>query len=105
MTNQEAIKWIDGRVLELAYIVDNPISGREMQRINKEYNALLQARGALQHRIPEKPEIKETEKPFAKFGKSGILKRTTYLCPVCGQPLYVQNHFEFKSEDGEGFER
>lgn len=105
MTDQEAIKWIDGRVLELSCLVDITSTDKGMQRINEEYNALLQARAAIFKRIPEKPEIKETEQPFSKFRKSGILKRTTYFCPVCGKPLYVQYHFEYTAEDGSGFER
>lgn len=105
MTNQEAIKWIDGRVLELSCLVDITNTDKKMQRINEEYNALLQARAALEKRIPVKPEIKETEQPFSRFEKSGILKKTVYSCPACGKPLYVQHHFEFKSEYGEGFER
>lgn len=105
MTDQEAIKWIDGRVLELSCLSDITCTAKGLQRIAEEYNALLQARAALEKRIPVKPEIKETEKPYAKFEKSGILKRTVCSCPVCGKPLYVQHHFEFKSEYGEGFER
>ena len=105
MTDQEAIKWIDGRVLELSCLVDITSTDKGMQRINEEYNALLVARAAIFKRIPEKPEIKETEQPYSKFEKSGILKRTTYFCPVCGKPLYVQYHFEYTAEDGSGFER
>lgn len=105
MTNQEAIKWIDGRVLELSCLVDITSTDKGMQRINEEYNALLLARTCIYKQIPEKTEIKETEQPFSKFGKSGILKRTTYFCPVCGKPLYVQNHFEYTCEDSSGFDR
>ena len=105
MTDQEAIKWIDGRVLELSCLVDITNNDKKMQRINEEYNALLQARAAILKQIPEKPEIKKYEGPFARFGKSGIITRTRCSCPVCGNPLYVQNHFEYKSECGEGFER
>lgn len=101
MTDQEAIKWIDGRVLELSCLVDITSSDKGMQRINEEYNALLLARTCIYKQIPEKPEIKETEKPYAKFEESGVLKRTMYCCPGCGKPLYVQHHFEFQN----GFER
>lgn len=106
MTDQEAIKWIDGRVLELSCLSDITIHDeKKMQRINMEYNALLLARIALYKQIPEEPEIKETENTTVRFGNSGVLKRTAYICPVCGQPLYVQNHFEFKNETASGFDR
>lgn len=105
MTDQEAIKWIDGRVLELACLTDITSTAKGLQRITEEYNALLQARAAIFKRIPEKPIIKETKQPYAKFEKSGVLKRTVCSCPVCGKPLYVQCHFEFTSEHGHGFER
>lgn len=105
MTDKEAIKWIDGRVLELSCLVDITSTDKGMQRINEEYNALLVARAAIFKRIPEKPEVKENEEPFSRFGKSGILKRTMYHCPACGKILYVQNHFDYTCEGGSGFER
>lgn len=101
MTDQQAIRWIDGRVLELACLVDITSTDKKMQRINEEYNALLLARTCIYKQIPEKPEIKETETAVVRFGESGVLKRTMYVCPVCGSLLYVQHHFEFKS----GFNR
>ena len=76
MTDQEAIKWIDGRVLELSCLVDITSTDKGMQRINEEYNALLQARAAIFKRIPEKPDVKKNEEPFARFGKSGMHYRS-----------------------------
>lgn len=105
MTDQEAIKWIDGRVLELSCLVDITSSDKGVKRINEEYNALLLARTAIYKQISEEPEIKKYKGPFARFGKSGIIIRTRYSCPACSNPLYVQNHFEYTSEDGSGFER
>lgn len=105
MTDQKAIKWIDGRVLEMACLADITNTDKQMQRINEECNALMLARAALLKRSPEKPIIKETKQPYSKFEKSGVLKRTVYSCPACGKPQYVQNHFDFTSEHGHGFER
>jgi len=106
MTDQEVIKWIDSKILALACKAEIvSADNKEMDRIDEDGAALLHARKAIYKQIQEKPQIKETEQPFAKFGKSGVLKRTVYSCPVCGKPLYVQNHFEYKSEDGSGFER
>lgn len=100
MTNQ-AIKWIDGRVLELSCLADITSTDKGIQRINEEYNALLIARTCIYKQIPEKPEIKESEQAAVRFEESGVLKRTTYYCPVCGTPLYIQYHFEYK----DGFHR
>ena len=105
MTDKEAIKWIDGRVLELSCLVDITSSDKGVKRINEEYNALLLARTCIYKQIPEKPEIKETETASIRCGESGVHKRTVCSCPRCGSPLYVQNHFEFKNESRSGFER
>ena len=101
MTNQEAIKWIDGRVLELSCLVDITSTDKGMQRINEEYNALLLARITLEKLLPVNPEIKEDSEPTVRYGESGVLKKTIYRCPVCGKPLYVQYHFEYQN----GFHR
>ena len=101
MTHQEAIKWIDGRVLELACLVNITNTDKKMQRINEEYNALLLARTVIYKQIPEEPAIKESEKAVVRFGESGVHKRTIYLCPVCERLLYIQNHFDYK----DGFQR
>lgn len=72
MTNQEAIKWVDGRVLELACLVDITNTKREMQRINKEYNALQFVRGLLVRNTPTKPQ------------KDSL---ADWDCPYCGAYL------------------
>ena len=67
MTNQEAIKWIDGRILERACLVDN---------------ALLRSKAALEKQIPMAPErtiIHDDE----------IWKKTAYRCAVCTEELYL----------------
>ena len=107
MTDQEAIKWIDGQIRERCRLVLDGAAKNEklIKVIDEEGAALLQARKALHKRIPKKPEIKKYEGPFARFGKSGIIIRTRYACPACSNPLYVQNHFEYTCEDSSGFER
>lgn len=72
MTNQEAIKWIDGRVLELSCLVDITSTDKEMQRINKEYNVLLLARGLFERNTPIKPQ------------KDSL---ADWDCPYCGAYL------------------
>ena len=73
MTNQDAIKWVDGRILELACIVDiPPETDRKMIRINKEYNALQFVRGLLVRNTPTKPQ------------KDSL---ADWDCPYCGAYL------------------
>lgn len=82
MTSQEAIKWIDGRILELSCLADITIKDKKMQRINEECNALLQARPALEKQIPMAPErtiIHDDE----------IWKKAAYRCAVCTEELYL----------------
>ena len=87
MTDQEAIKWIDGRVLELSCLADITSTDKKMQRINEEYNALLQARAALEKRIPMEPEL--------TININDRLWRTeTHRCARCTQTLFVQNHID-----------
>ena len=50
---------------------------------------------------PKKPTVTVTEKPTDK----GLMRREVYHCPCCETALYIQNHIEFKREDGEGFRR
>lgn len=96
MTNQEAIKWIDGRVLELACLVDITNTDKKMQRINEEYNALLQARAAIEKQIPLAPEHKIAH-------NDELWRKEIYSCVTCGNVLYIQNHITFP--DGSGFRR
>ena len=102
---EQAIKWIDGRILELACLVDITRKDRGIQRINEEYNALLKARTAIYKQTPENPEITVTEQPAVRHGNQGTLKRSICACPACGKPLYVQNHFEYENESSSGIER
>lgn len=101
MTHQEAIQWIDGRMLELSTLYDITSSDAGAKRVNEEYNALQLARSAVKKQIPVKPEIKKTEKAAVRFGTPGVHKQTLYRCPVCMKPLYAQHHFERK----DGFDR
>lgn len=97
MTNQEAIKWIDGRVLELSCLVDiTPETGSKMKRINEEYNALLLVRSALEKQIPMAPDLKIAN-------NDELWRKEIYSCVTCGTVLYIQNHFA--SSDGRGFRR
>ena len=81
MTDQEAIKWIDGRVLELSCLVDITNTDKKMQRINDEYNALLQARAAIEKRIPMVPVR-------IIIHKDEIWGKEEYRCAVCLESLF-----------------
>lgn len=105
MTNQEAIKWIDSKMLALACHTEIARTDKEMDRLNKDGAALQLARTAIYKQIPEKPEIKECSQHAVRHGHSGIYKRTIYSCQRCGKPLYVQHHFEYESESSSGVER
>ena len=105
MTTQEAIKWIDSKMLALACHAEIAHTDKEMDRLNKDGAALQLARTALEKQLPVKPETKESSQSAIRYGNSGVYKRTVYSCPGCGHPLYVQNHFEYESESSSGFER
>lgn len=100
MTNQQAIKWIDRRILELAYIVDITKTDAGMKRINEEYNALLQARYALEQRIPAMvtheatlhrcctcPSCKNVVDEFTEFVPGQKIRVQVNWCRFCGQAL------------------
>ena len=96
MTDQEAIKWIDGRVLALSCLADITSKDREMQRINEEFNAMLRARDALHKQIPMKPVL-------TVENNDELWRKEVYRCIVCEQILYIQNHIA--DPDGRGFRR
>ena len=96
MTNQEAIKWVDGRILELSCLADITSKDKKMQRVNEEYNALLQARLALEKQIPMAPELEIAN-------NDELWRKEIYRCVKCGTVLYIQNHIT--SPDGRGFRR
>lgn len=100
MTNQEAIKWIDGRVLELACLVDITKTDKKMQRINEEYNALLLARDALRKRTPTMvtheatlrtcrtcPSCKNVVDEITEFVPGQKIRVISNWCRFCGQAL------------------
>lgn len=100
MTNQEAIKWIDGRVLELSCLSDITKSDAGMKRINEEYNALLLARDALLkhtptmvtheatlHRCRTCPSCKNVVDEFEEFVPGQKIRVISNWCRFCGQAL------------------
>lgn len=92
MTDQEAIKWIDGRIIELSCLADITSTDKKMQRINEEYNALLQARAAIEKRIPMKPMLS-----IEIHNK--IWRTETHQCIVCMTPLFIKTHIELPTGD------
>lgn len=91
MTDQEAIKWIDGRILELSCLADITSKDKKMQRINEEYNALLKARAAIEKRIPIKPML--------SIKINNRWRTETHQCIVCMTPLFIKTHIELPSGD------
>ena len=82
MTDQETIKWIDGRILELACIADITSKDKQMQRINKECSALMRARMAVEKRIPLAPMRTITH-------DDEMWKRAEYQCPACTEIIFT----------------
>ena len=82
MTDQEAIKWIDGRVLELVCHADITRTDKGMQRINKEYNALLRSRAAIEKQIPMAPVR-------IIISNDELWKKVEYRCQVCMEPIFI----------------
>lgn len=100
MTNQEAIKWIDGRILELACLVDITSTDKKMKRINEEWNALRLARRSLEHGIPAMvtheasiyacctcPSCKNVIDEFTEFVPGQKIRVQHNWCRFCGQAL------------------
>ena len=100
MTNQQAIKWIDRRILELACIVDITKTDAGMKRINEEYNALLLAGAALVKRTPTMvtheatlhrcctcPSCKQVVGKIEEFVPGQKILVITDWCQFCGQAL------------------
>lgn len=100
MTNQQAIKWIDRRILELSCLVDITNTDKKMQRINEEYNALLLARDALRkqtttmvtheatlHRCCTCPSCGQVVDEFTDFVPGQKIRVRVNWCRFCGQAL------------------
>ena len=96
MTDQEAIKWIDGRIQELVKSRLQASSPKEVACLNEEYKALLLARAALEKQIPKAPALKIDN-------NDELWRKERYICVKCGAVLYIQNHIA--SPDGRGFRR
>lgn len=87
MTDQEAIKWIQGRIMELLVERCHASSNKEVAQLNEEYNALLRAKDALYKQIPVPPELTINI-------NDKIWRTETHRCARCGQVLFIQNHIE-----------
>lgn len=82
MTNQEAIQWIDSRVLELSFIADITNTDKKMQRINREFGALMLARTAIEMQIPMAPDR-------AIINNDDMWKKATFQCPRCTENILI----------------
>ena len=87
MTDQEAIKWIDVRILELVKERYQASSNKEVTRLNEENNALLRAKDALYKQIPVPPVL--TININDKVWRTEI-----HRCSRCSSILFIQNHIE-----------
>ena len=100
MTNQEAIQWIDGRILELSTLYDINRSDAGAKRINEEYKALKLARDAIRKQIPETVTHQATLKKcctcpsclnvvdeFVEVTPWQKIRVEAHRCRFCGQAL------------------
>lgn len=75
MTPQDAIKWADGKMLELVHEYKIATKEAHQNRLDKEYAALTVLKSCAESRVPTTP----TYKP-----KKTDIITTNYECPVCG---------------------
>lgn len=94
MEYTDAIKYIDGRLLEIVYENEVCRSEHQKKRLDKEAAFLTTARTAIAYQIPEKIFIKPVEEG-ASFGYPYCPRcdtlfygnRKSLVCSVCGQRL------------------
>lgn len=75
MTPQDAIKWVDGKMLEIVYELEVTKSEAGRKRLNKEYAALTVLKSCAESRVPQRATYKPKSDGFAT---------TNYECLVCG---------------------
>lgn len=76
MTPQDAIKWVDGKMLEIVYELEVTKSEAARNRLNEEYQALTVLKSCAESRVP----IKAIEKKNSFFP----------VCPVCNK--FIKKH-------------
>ena len=74
MTPQEAIKWADGKALEIICELEVTKSKERQKRLNEEYSALTTFKSCAEKQIPIKP----LDKTLEYDGYYG-------LCPCCNR--------------------
>ena len=75
MTPQDAIKWVDGKMLEIVYELEVTKSEARRKRLNEEYQALTVLKSCAKSRVPQRATYKPESDGFAT---------TNYECLVCG---------------------
>lgn len=86
MTNQEAIKWIDSKLLALSFSADITSEGKRMDLINEEFNVMMLARAALEKQIPMTPE-------HAILNNNDLWRKEKCTCVRCTETLIIQERF------------
>ena len=94
MEYTDAIKYIDGRLLEIVYEAEVCKSEHQKKRLNREAAFLTVARIAIAYQIPEKikiePVVKGAAFGYPKCPRCDTLfygNRNSASCSVCGQKL------------------
>ena len=79
MTPQDAIKWVDGKMLEIICELEVTKSEARRNRLNEEYQALTVLKSCAESRVPVKPTVVDEYLVNGHWEKE-------YECSACGNP-------------------
>ena len=89
MTPEQAINWVDGRLLEIVCELEITTSESGKNRLGKEYEALTRLRICAEKQVMQK--VKQTAKGFQ-----------VYHCLACGEQIvHKEKKVRFCSECGQ----
>ena len=96
MNYKEALKELNGTMLELTLECETEKSERRKQKISREFAALIRANEALEKQIPKKLAVSEELYHCPCCGEKDAVLQGDNYCFNCGQALDWQ-----KDEKGE----
>lgn len=93
MNNSEAMKYIDGRLLELVYHSELQMSKQQKRRLDEEAEFLMYARGLCERAEPLNVLIGEPVSVKAFDGVDKVFTYKCYPCQHCGKFVaFNENH-------------
>lgn len=95
MTPQEAIKWADGKALEIICELEVTQSEARKKRLSEEYAALTTLKSCAESRVPQKAKYNPKNDGVPSFNYECLVCGCRRLghtndiayCPDCGQAL------------------